>query len=456
MTTKQLAMPEWLTRRDTAGGAWTIEEGQPVRGDAWTALLERRMRIPTGDDPASRVVRGHEMVHAKVSPTNLYTDRRYGATTESLIVAEEYRVNYLLEKAGFDIDELSDGSEHRSGEITGQNKDWNGAIRFLTAISGTKAATAYIRGVSKHNPAMAESLKAFQKELKKAFRKAVRECRETHLASTIETSAYWNDEHFTYPRGFQATIALAQFIDKFIISDDADKEEAAIPAPEQIKPTSGAHGRFAALNLLTLPMPRRVDGKIGRKRIATNIGYNPRRIDRMLTDPEKRVFDRRTKGKGGVVLIDQSGSMHFSEDDLNEIVAAAPGCVVIGYSHRQGSNEPNTWVIADRGKLAESIPIGGRGNGVDGPAIKFAAKHVRTGEPLIWVCDGLVTDGDEDKVYDNLTEEAAGLVVKHRVHMVPDVQGAVAALTKAARGERLSANAVGRIQYADAWRRRQA
>jgi hypothetical protein len=453
MTTKELAMPEWLTRKDITGGAWTIEEGQPVRGDAWTALLERRMRIPTGSDPASRVVRGHEMVHAKVSPTMLYTDGRYGATTESIIVAEEYRVNHLLEKAGFDIDELSDGSEHRSGEVAGRNQDWNGSIRFLTAISGTKAATAYIRGVGKHNPAMAESLKAFQKELKKAFRKAIRGKRTADVASTGPISAYWNEEHYSYPRGFKTAISLAEFIDKFIIPDDTNQDEVEIPTPEQIKPTSGKHGRFAALNVLTLPMPRRVDGKIGRKRIATNIGYNPRRIDRMLTDPEKRVFDRRTKGKGGVVLIDQSGSMSFTEDDLNQIVAAAPGCVVIGYSHRQGSNDPNTWVIADRGKLAERIPHGGRGNGVDGPAIRFAAKHVRAGEPFIWVCDGAVTDGDDDCVYDNLTEEAAALVVKHRIHMVENVTEAVTALSKAARGERLAMRAVGYIARSDAWRR---
>lgn len=453
MTTKQLAMPEWLTRKDITGGAWTIEEGQPVRGDAWTQILGRRMRIPTGDDPASRAVRGHEMVHAKVSPSVIYNDNRFSATPESIIVAEEYRVNYLLEKAGFDIDELSDGSEHRSGEISGQNTDWNGAIRFLTALSGTKAATAFIRGVGKHDPAMAESLKAFQKELKKEFRKQVRTWR--NVASTKEETAMWNDEVFSYPFGFQATIGLAQFIDRFIQSDDEVAEDG-IPEPQEIKSTNGKAGKFAPMVLMNLPLPRRVDGKIGRKRIATNIGYNPRRIDRMLTDPEKRVFDRRTKGKGGVVLIDQSGSMQFDEDDLNRIVAAAPGCVVIGYSHSQGSTgTPNTWVIADRGKLAESIPRGGRGNGVDGPAIRFAAKHVRTGEPFIWVCDGVVTDGDADSCFDNLIQDAAALVVKHRIHMVQDVNEAVTSLTKASRGERLTAKAVGPIASSYTWRNRQ-
>lgn len=453
MPTKELAMPEWLTRKDISGGAWTVEEGQPVRGDAWTQLLARRMRVPTGADATSRVVRGHEMVHAKVSPVMLYTDGRYGPTTESLIVAEEYRVNYLLKQVGFDIDDLSDGSEHRSGEIAGQNEDWNGAIRYLTAISNTKAATAYIRGTAKHNQKMAESLTAFQKELKKEFRKAAR---KHPVSSTLSVTDTYKEEQHTYPKGFGATIELARFIDRFIISDE-DQTEDGIPEPEQIKPKPGKTGTFAQLIERQVPKPRRVDGRIGRRRIATNVGYNPRRIDRMLTDPEMRVFDRRTKGKGGVLLIDQSGSMHFTEDDLKQIIDAAPGCVIIGYSHHPGSTDmPNIWVIADRGHVAETIPQGGRGNGVDGPAVRFAAKKLRTGEPFIWVCDGVVTDGVGDDIYDNLEEEAAALVVKHRIHMVADVQEAVKALKKAAQGERLATKVVGRLALTNAWRRRQA
>ena len=452
MPTKELAMPEWLTRKDITGGAWTIEEGQPVRGDAWTQLLARRMRVPTGSDPASRAVRGHEMVHAKVSPDMLYTDGRYGATTESLIAAEEYRVNYLLGEAGFDIDELTDGSEHRSGEIAGQNEDWNGSIRFLTAISNTKAASAYIRGVSKHNKKMADSLTAFQKELKKEFRKAAK---SFSPAKTNPILDQHKEEAYQYPSGFRAAIQLAMFIDKFIMSDD-EQEDEGIPEPEQIKPKTGKVGQFASLVEKQLPKPRRVDGKIGRKRIATNIGYNPRRIDRMLTDPEMRVFDRRTKGKGGVLLIDQSGSMSFTEEDLKQIIEAAPGCVIIGYSHRPGTTtEPNIWVIAERGHVANEIPTGKRGNGVDGPAVRFAARKQRTGEPFIWVCDGVVTDGDADEVYANLEEEAAALVVKHRIHMVDTVETAVKALKRAAQGERLPMQATGRLVNTNAWRRRQ-
>jgi hypothetical protein len=455
MTTKQLAMPEWLTRKDTLGGAWIIEEGQPVRGDAWTQLLGRRMRIPTGVDQASRVVRGHEMVHAKVSPEVLHADGRYGCTTESLIVAEEYRVNYLLGVAGFDINELTDGSEHRSGEIAGQNDDWNGSVRFLAAIAGTKAASAYIRGVSKNNEKMAESLKEYQKELKKAFRKITKPYKDQAIASTSPNRGEWKDEEYSYPHGFKCSIKLAAFIDGFLISEDPLDDEG-IPEPREIKPSSASGRKFAPLVLMNLPLPRRVDGKIGRKRIATNIGYNPRRINRMLTDPEQRVFDRRTKGKGGVVLIDQSGSMSFTDDDLNEIIGSAPGCVVIGYSHAPGSiGRPNVWVIADRGKLAETIPSGNTGNGVDGPAIRFAAKHLRTGEPFIWVCDGTVTDAEEDSVFHNLTEEAASLVVKHRIHMVATVDEAVTALSKASRGERLPVKAVGIIQSTSAWQSRQ-
>jgi hypothetical protein len=208
---------------------------------------------------------------------------------------------------------------------------------------------------------------------------------------------------------------------------------------------SGA-GAFARLIELELPKPRAVDGNLGRKRVATNIGRNPRRIGRMLTDPERRIFDRRAKGRGGVVLIDQSGSMRLETENLWEIIEEAPGCVIIGYSHRTGSEEiPNVWVMAERGKVVEKVPAGNGGNGVDGPAIRFAQAKRKQGEPFIWVCDGYVTDGKGDNNFANLTDECANLVIKHSIHQVNDVEGAIKALKQVKHGKRLKANAVGEI-----------
>ena len=64
------AMPEFITRNDIEPRAWSVDEGAPVRGDAWTDMRVAKMRVPFGADETSRVVRAHELMHAKVSPIN--------------------------------------------------------------------------------------------------------------------------------------------------------------------------------------------------------------------------------------------------------------------------------------------------------------------------------------------------------------------------------------------------
>ena len=447
--TKHATFPEWLTRKDDNPTAWKVEEGAPVRGDAWTDLTEHKMRVPMGDDELSRIVRAHEMVHAKVSPKMVTAEyaTQQGVTLQELTVAEEFRVNMLAMEAGFDMKELRDGSEVLSGEIAGKNLDWNNAVRSIAAMAGTKGASDFIRGVAKHNKDMATSLRQVQNELKKMWRKDVNSYGYRDISSTFVKQ----DDYL--PNGFHRyTTKYAKYIKGALIPEGDDAEDYSkdegdnpIPKKEDLKVNS-KKGEFARLIELHLPKPKKVDGRIGRKRIPSDIGRNPRRINRLLTDPDKRIFDKRSKGKGGIVLIDQSGSMSLRDKDIWEIIEHAPGCVIIGYSHRPGSTtEPNVWVIADRGKVAEGIPDGNGGNGVDGPAIRFAQKKRRTGEPFIWVCDGFVTDGANDNSHSNLNQECANLVVKHGIHMVSDVEDAVQALKQAAKGTKPKTRAIGAL-----------
>lgn len=439
------AMPEFIERRDLPAQAWTVQEGQPVRGEAWTDIVGRAMRVPYGNDETSRVIRAHELTHAKVSPADpeglarCIEDQRLDRTCT--ITAEEFRVNMLVANRGFDVNALADGSESRTGKIVGENNDWNGMIRYLGAVAGTKAGTDFLRGLRSSNPEMAKSAGEVQKQIKKLWKQKSK----SGVASIASTTPYDG-----VTNGFMRfTVPLARLLTSLLIQEgeyQADPASGAPTANEVRARASGRAGAFARLIELEVPKPKAVDGKFGRKRIATNIGKNPRRINRMLIDPDRRVFDRNAKGRGGVILIDQSGSMHLNDKDIWQIIEHAPGCVIIGYSHRSGSETiPNVWVIADRGKVAESVPDGNGGNGVDGPAIRFAASKRRKGEPFVWVCDGYVTDGEGDNAYANLDQECANLVVKNNIHMVPDVDGAVAALKKVAQGVRLQTNGVGQL-----------
>jgi hypothetical protein len=452
-----IAMPEFIVREEYANDTWSVEKGSPVRGQAWAELDARRLRVPYGEDAASRIIRAHELMHVRVSPLDTANAVQSfdDVSADSVIAAEEFRVNTLLQRAGFNTDDLRDGSESTAGERLTQRGDWNEAVRFMGATAGTKAGADFLRGVKKVDPEWAKALGEIQKAMKKAVRKV----------GTKSLGSVSLDEQGR-PSGFvNYTQALARIIQ--IASDagnpDPDTGEEKEIDAEEIKTKVGNRntriagtGRFAAPIIDPIPLTRRVAGQMGRKRVATNVGRNPRRINRMLVDPERRVFDRKIKGKGGVVLIDQSGSMHLDDDDLWAILSAAPGCTVIGYSHKPGSSDgtPNIWVLAQDGKVCGAIRRGNGGNGVDGPALELGIKKRKSKtDPFIWVCDGLVTD-ERDQSNEGLSEVCAKIVVKEKIHMVNTPAEAVNALQDVKSGKRLGVTATGLLSRTEAWRNR--
>ena len=455
MATEGVAMPEFLSRRDRSTEAWTVEQGAPVRGEAHTNLTDRVMRVPFGNSPAARVIRAHEMIHAKVSPLAVPSSIVVDGVVvgdEAIRAAEEVRVNGLVKAAGFDIDLLTDGSERSTGKRIaemGLTDGWNHAVTFGSALIGTKALTAFLGGVSAGDKEMGELLKATIKEIKKTHTRLGKRYGRKATAST-ELARYPDGTEL--PQGFHnVALPLAVAIQLAMVSSSEDSQPGDIESDIRRRVESSGRGSWALpIIRKDLLLTQHVNGRIGRKRIASQTGTNPRRLDRMLTDPERRVFDRRSRGKGGIVLIDQSGSMRLSNTEIDAMVAEAPGCVIIGYSHAPGSTAiPNIWVIANRGKVCEQIPGGNGGNGVDGPAIRFALTHRRTGEPFVWVCDGFVTDS-KDELGQHLTNECAELVMKHRIHMVAEADEAISALRRA-RNSRLPVRAVGRIAESTPW-----
>lgn len=465
VTTYQAPYPEWLERGDDDQGEqspWSVTSGPPTRGEAWTDIDSRRMRVPMGSDDMSRAIRAHEMVHAKMSPKQgpfvpLDDVAPAGATVELMEACEEARVNHLASVAGFNMKHLKDGNEAVYGEAMAAAGDHDGLLYSIVAMEGTGGITPFMRGVRKAvdegraKPAILEHAKAVRKITKATLKYWSKPWVASDISSTDPYGVPIREEDGEYeyedvPRGYvEGTCSLAYRLRGLLrgkstrLSDFAPDEDAGDI------PDEGGSNAFAPLLLDDLPLTRRVAGRLGRKRIASNTGKDPRRINRMLTDPERRVFDRRAKGLGGVVLIDQSGSMSLSDSDIWDIIKAAPGCVIIGYSH--GSrDEPNCWVLADRGKVVEHVRRGNGGNGVDGPALLFALSKRRNKEPVIWVCDGYVT-AENDGYIKSLAKACAKLVRKHGVHMVENVPSAVTALGRVSRGETLNAQLTGPMAY---------
>lgn len=444
-----LVYPEWIERQDRplSEEPWEVSPGPSARGEAWTDIRNRRMRIPADNDEAARVIRAHEMVHAKISPElgPIIPDgdelHRVPMAKALVTACEEARVNHVASEAGFDMKKLVDGSEKTAGYNAAKSNNPNFVTLDMIAMFGTGAVNPYMSGIRKavKDGKADKSMLEHATNVKKLLTRATREWKRwpVNLSSTVPVRSTCSATDITYPDGYEYTLSLANTMSRLMISEDIEK----VPGLKDV-PTGPGEGKFAPPVVKQLPLTRRVVGRMNRKRIATNVGTNPRRMNRMLTDPERRVFDRRATDIGGVVLIDQSGSMSLSEYDVWQIINASPGCVVIGYSHRSGSADPNIWVIADRGRVVEHVPHGNGGNGVDGPALLYALSKRKGREPFIWVCDGYVTD-NQDHCRDNLSKVCANIVRSHGIHMVPDVDEAIDALRRVSRGEKLKTRLVG-------------
>lgn len=428
-------MPEWLTRSDRVPLPWTVDSGPVLRGEAFTDVSACHMRIPVGPDETSRCVRAHELMHAKVSPVTLWSPDDFGyLSNETLIAAEEFRVNHLVRAAGFPVDtHLADGSEKRSGERIGTSGDWNSAVLMIAATSGTAARRGVLAGLRRTRPEWVSDLRTLDTKLRRAWKRAV-----AGGVESVASTRVWGEATI----GWRFTLEVAQIIHATL----RDESRAAESSSSRVDTASwGSRGFFARPIVVEPPLVGRTTGILRTRRISSTIGRHPRHIERLLTDPERRIFDRRVRTPGGVILIDQSGSMRLSDDQVWSMIRAAPGCTVIGYSHEARSvGVPNIWILARNGRVVVRVPRGNGGNGVDGPALEFAASLRTRNEPFIWVCDGYVTDAFDDHC-DDLTRDCASLIERHRIHQVPDVPAAITALKRAARGDRLPIRAIGPI-----------
>lgn len=447
------ALPEMLGRRDVEMGPWTIGHCAGVRGEPMTNIVDKHMVIPVDPDEQARHIRAHEMVHAKVSPADDFPKwvMRGIATDTALRAVEEARVNYLLKKAGFDPETyLMDGSELASGERGAELEDWAGCVYTAVGYMNSGGLKQFLNGVRRHNREWGDALRALTNRVNKELKKY-----ERNLGSTER-----DPRTGLAPLGFATTERIAEMIDRIAHPHNDEeqngengqngnpgedhaqaqdgKKKNPKPAPvnkEEMKKVNpappGRHiGRttWAELKIGTLPLTRVAKGAMGRVRKPTQFGRNPRRIERILVDPEKRIFDMKKKGNGGVVLIDGSGSMHLEASDVLRIVEEAPGATVAVYSADRENLKDNLLILAKEGRMVAALPERAGGNGVDGPALAWAIKQRQhPTAPVVFVTDGQV-HGLDGGYEDMLAMDCIKQVLKHNVIVREDVNQAVEAM----------------------------
>jgi hypothetical protein len=440
------------------------------------------MAIPLSGDDYSKRVQIHELVKARVSPLDPNVHKNIANTREDvsaadLMFAEQARINAIAnifcEAKGL-LNEPN-GSEKTAGKrlaTAGDVRSWDSAIQIASTLTG-KAFDQFASGIRSVKPEWSASIRKFRKSLDKIFKADVADLGSTRI-SRYNTK---NGSAELVPYGYRFSISAAQILKEFgssgshapknvkekkqeenderasrygekkpstdyrrnrtgdpldqepeLNSDEVPRDfsfETINKRPETPIEHEYAEGKFAQLVIEeNLPLTVEVSGYLHRKRRSMQSGTKLRYPSRMLTDPQRRVFGNKVKAKGGIVVFDISGSMSLSQEDIESIVEAAPASVIMAYSFC-GYDEPNAWIFANRGWRVKEIPnVGGSGNGVDGPAIEWAIRHRKHGEPIIWVTDGCITTA-HDGTNAEIAVQCAKLVKKHKIIMIPSVGEAI-------------------------------
>jgi hypothetical protein len=335
----------------------------------------------------------------------------------ALECAEEFRVNTLVARTGFDVALLTDGSERDGGRHVAQRGDWGEALCFMVAVLGTGGERPFVNAVRKARPEWRLGLGALAQHVRR-------------LMSQISTD-FLGDTTIVdeLPLGYaRSTLMVARLLTRAISAAPPVDAPSLRAFRRSLEPGGrrAPSGHFAPLRLDEAPVLRATarQGPTRRWRPATS-GTVLRYPERLLTDDQRRLYARSRPSRGGVVVIDQSGSMDLALDDLQNLLCVAPGALIVGYSHRPGdvTGSANAWLLARGGSVHPTPPTGQVGNGVDGPVVQWAVRAARPGELVVWVTDGQVTDSN-DHPSAALTRECADLVRRHRVRLARDVHEA--------------------------------
>jgi hypothetical protein len=176
--------------------------------------------------------------------------------------------------------------------------------------------------------------------------------------------------------------------------------------------------KFGDLEIVRPDLPILLHGKdLSRVWRSAEVGDSIRRPHRWVTD--KRIFGRKTKDKGGTLLIDASGSMGISRDDIEMMCHLIPAGTIATYAGEGKVGELH--IIAKKGRMVNEhtdIRPEYGGNIVDGPALEWLGKQQR---PRIWVSDGGVSF--EHDIFDDRAKSICRrLVRRYAIHRIENHQ----------------------------------
>ena len=382
--------------------------------------------VPLDESPQSRMSRNHELGHIRWSPPDpQVAARRNKLDMDVLQAVEDMRINTKLDGVGVDTSSgvFSKAVMEAFADDLLKSGDFRNIVLMMVAISGQGTNEEIVREkFSGQSPAD----KAVQ--IVDMARKIMWDKGNPRFKDTIRTAkwlqALLDSASLPKPSGLPKKLSLSKTDQEYL---------------ERLLKMLGGFGTgrratnkvpWGKMKVEVPSRPQKVDGYIGKGRIASEEGVIPRFAYRLLVDG--RIFSRTRRQRGGSVLVDCSGSMSLTSEDLKKILSHSPGAVVACYSGN--THDGVLRVLAQDGRQVEEKWIGapaGGANVIDKPALEWLSKQAK---PRIWVCDGQVTGvGDRMSAINTLECEA---VCRQRAIVRRDSVGMAVEMLRTLNGQR--------------------
>ena len=418
-------------RYDQAGSATSLDD---VRIDLGTKSKAHGVYAPSGGGETSRRLRRYGLALSRVKfPDAKKYAKQLGVDPRTIEVASRSIATELYTRAY--NDDPSDGTVSVAPLARLLNEPLPSKALLLEAVSyaGTKAfhdlKSVLNPDVLAEVEALGDIVNSYQKH--HSFHRML-EINSERTYRRRTAKRYWN----AYIRHIDGRADEAKHnLDRGQRQGvDMAKRQRLAYAYAHGKPTEVPNGMDGWLPLFVSKPPLEIPhtGKLGRRLMYTNEGKYPRNIGRMITDPERRIFTRKTRSLGAVVVIDCSGSMNLTDRELSQLMEASAGATVVAYSsnHMADEDTPNCWVVARKGRQVRRLPDFPGGNGCDGPALSYGVSlRANSRQPVIWVSDGAVT-GAGDVSTGALKRQCKRLVTRHGIHHVETVSDAIYLMKK--------------------------
>lgn len=400
------------------GKPWTVEESDNETTGA-TDMRSRHMVAPRHDTEMARLVRLHELAHAKITPRRPADKCAEEAhcSIEALQWSEDNRVGRFLQTvpatAGR-LDLASAISDSAMDEIAAILPD-GGGPDTVRALAGILLADYWLGSTRDRWAAAAVRARKVTDEQAVSILDRV--------ATIVTACTYTKSRANPFgPNGMKKiTYPMARSFDVEFpdLQQQTESQRRAGAAVERVQAAKG-WGAIEAVD--RIPMSRSIRPRRAPRRRFSDTGVNPTAMHRLTTD--QRVFASKVPQAGGTILCDASGSMSYSADDIERIIAEAPATLIAFYAGE--SMAGGIIVAAEGGRAADPEDVlsalysrWGGGNEIDGPALRWLSRQPG---PRFWVSDEHVgASGMDFGKYGSAWRECMAICRAASVRVVDDI-----------------------------------